>query len=138
MDKCIVWGMGNDYEQIINQIKFEELKGNIKIVALVAKENEIFASKRDGYSVISKFGLVNKEYNTVIISSSKYYSEILSEISKLGITNKKIVNGKIFGYPLFDYDRYRRLIEEPVTILSDDCWGGGISIMNYSCRLLLL
>lgn len=28
--------MGEDYEKTINQIKFEELKGNLKVVALVA------------------------------------------------------------------------------------------------------
>ena len=34
-----------------------------------------------------------------------------------------IINGKIFALLLFDYNRYVQLIKNPVTILSDDCWG---------------
>ena len=26
--KCIVWGIGNDYEKIVNQLQFEVAKGN--------------------------------------------------------------------------------------------------------------
>lgn len=124
MDKCIIWGIGNDYENIINQIKFEELKGNLEVVALVSKESEIFASKRDEYSIITKYDLIDKEFDVIIISSSKFYKEIISEINALGMEEKQIINGKIFNLPLFDYNRYIRLIREPVTILSDDCWGG--------------
>ncbi len=117
------WGMGNDYEDIINQIKFEELKGNLNVIALVSRANEIFSSKRDGYPIISKEDLGSIDFNAIIINSHKYYQEILSEINSLGIGEKLIINGKIFALLLFDYNRYVQLIKNPVTILSDDCWG---------------
>lgn len=134
IDRCIVWGVGSDYESIINQIKFEEVKGNLKVIALVAKKDEIFGLNRDGYPVISKYRLVDKEFDTIIISSSKYYKEIISEIHELGLLEKKMVNGRVFKRSLFDYKRYIKLVEEPVTILSDDCWGG-ICIMSCFCNL---
>lgn len=126
MDKCIIWGIGNDYEDIINQIKFEELKGSLKVIALVAKKEEIFSSTRDDYPVIVKNDLIDKEFDTIIINSSKYYKEIALEIKILKIKEKQIINGKVFSLPLFDYNRYMKLVKETVTILSDDCWGGYI------------
>lgn len=36
MDRCLLWGGGNGYEEIINQIVFEIAKGNIEIVAIIS------------------------------------------------------------------------------------------------------
>lgn len=41
-----------------------------------------------------------------------------------GISESVIIDGNVFNLPLFDFGRYCQLIENPVTILSDDCWGG--------------
>lgn len=128
MDKCVIWGAGRDYEKIINQIKYEELKRNLQIVAIVAKRNEIFGTRRDGYLFITKEELPMVEFDVLIIASSAYYNEIFSEAQNYiffgGGGEKYIVNGAIFCMPLFDFGRYIRLIKHPVTILSDDCWGG--------------
>lgn len=126
MDKCIIWGNGADYEGIINQIKYEELKGNLQVIAVVARKDEIFGSKRDGYLLVTKEELPAIDFDTLIIASSAYYTEILAEANDLGIPAKCIMAGKAFRLPLFDYKQYIQLIREPVTILSDDCWGGYI------------
>lgn len=124
MDRCVIWGNGADYEGIINQIKHEELKGNIEIAAVVARKNEIFGGKRDGYLLVTKEELTRMNFDTLIIASSAYYMEILTEALELGIPANHIMNGWAFRRPLFDYRQYIQLIREPVTILSDDCWGG--------------
>lgn len=126
MDTCVIWGNGGDYERIINQVKYEELKGNIEIAAVVAKRSEIFGSRRDGYPLISKEELRMIEFDVLIIASSIHYKEILTEAMDLGIPESHIINGRSFLLPLFDYGRYIRLVRDPVTILSDDCWGGYI------------
>ncbi len=124
MDRCVIWGNGHEYECIINQIKFEELKGNIDVIAVVARKNEIFGTKRDGYPLIAKDELPKMDFDILIISTSAYYMDILTEACELGISAEHIMNGQAFLLPLFDYTRYIQLIKEPVTILSDDCWGG--------------
>lgn len=126
MDRCVIWGAGADYERIINQIKYEELKGNLQIVAVVTKRDEIFGNKRDGYLLITKEELFTIEFDILIIASSLYYKEIVTEAMGLGISENHIINGDVFQLPLFDYSRYIRLVREPVTILSDDCGGGYI------------
>ncbi len=40
------------------------------------------------------------------------------------INTKIIIDGSVFTLPLFDFGRYCQLLKNPVTILSDDCWGG--------------
>ncbi|WP_397351859.1 DUF1919 domain-containing protein [Oscillibacter sp.] len=37
---------------------------------------------------------------------------------------KKIIDARVLQIPNFDLSRYASLRENPVTILSDDCWGG--------------
>lgn len=124
MDRCVIWGNGADYEKIINQIKFEELKGNLKIIAVVTRKDEIFGSKRDGYPLITKEELPGIDFDVLIIASSAYYTDILMEAGELGIPADHIMDGRACGSPLFDYTKYMKLIKDPVTILSDDCWGG--------------
>lgn len=136
MDTCVIWGNGGGYEKIVNQVKYEELKGNIKIAAVVAKKDEIFGSRRDGYLLIAKEELPMIEFDILIISSSVYYKEILAEAMALGIPENHIIDGDVFRLPLFDYGRYIRLVREPVTILSDDC-GGGVYISQIKAEIHL-
>lgn len=126
MDKVIIWGTGNDYERIINQIQFEVYKGNIEVVALVSKEDSVWAKEKDGYSLIGPDGIKEREYDFIVVVSSKYFMQIKQEAQNYGATENQIVNGLIFLKPLFDWNRYISLIKNPVTILSDDCWGGYI------------
>lgn len=122
--KCVVWGMGTVYEKIINQIHFETLKGNIEVVSLVAKKQDIIASTMDGFKVISKELLGGVEFDYLIIASTFFYREIINEAMELGISEDKIINGAVMLLPMFDFHRYVSLIENRITILSDDCWGG--------------
>lgn len=124
MRKVIIWGMGYDYEKILNIINFEICKGNIQVQAVVCKKEDKFCSKRDGFSVVVKEDLKQIDFDYIIITSSKYFKDIKLEALELGIDSRKIINGEIFNIPLFDFERYAKLIEKPVTILSDDCWGG--------------
>lgn len=124
MDKCVIWGSGQDYEHIINQLRYEELKGSIQIEAVVTRKDEIFGNKKDGYLLITKKELREIEFDILIITSTLYYREIFLEAERLGISADRIICGKAFELPLFDYNRYISLVKNPVTILSDDCLGG--------------
>ncbi len=124
--KCLIWGIGNDYEEIINQLQFEVLKGNIEILALVARPQDIVGKTLDGISIITKEemrgGGIGFDY--LIIASKLYYKEIYKQAKEQGIGEDKIINGAVMTLPLFDFNRYIQLIKHRITILSDDCWGG--------------
>lgn len=124
--KCLIWGIGGDYEKIINQLQFEKSKGNIDIVALIARTQDIVERTLDGIMVIDKGDINNIEFDYLIITSALYYKEIYREACNMGVKEEKIINGKVMNIPLFDFRRYIQLIENRITILSDDCWGGHI------------
>lgn len=122
--KVIIWGIGTEYEGLLNQIKHEILKGTIQVEALVAKTDDIVCDNLDGFKIVGKEKLSEYAYDFVIITSTVYFEEILKETQKLGIKREKVIAGRLFNIPNFDFERYVKLIENPVTILSDDCWGG--------------
>ena len=134
MKKCLIWGNGADYETIINQIFFEIEKKNIEVVGIVAKHEDIIGAKYDGFDMIEKEHVNNIEFDYIIVTSSRYFAEIRQEILDKGIDGRKIINGQAFKIPHFDFKRYSSLIDNPPTILSDDCWGG-TSITDYLCNL---
>ena len=124
-EKCIIWGMGKNYETILNQINFEICKGNIEIVAIVCRSDDRYCTYRDGFPVIVKEGILNGvKFDYIIVSSSQFYKEIKMEAVSLGVSENRIINGEVFKIPLFDCGLYSRLIKNPVTIITDDCWGG--------------
>lgn len=123
MKKILIWGIGNRYNELKNIIDFEVLKGNIEIVAMVSRDK--YANYVDGKKVIDKNEIENYEYDYIVIFAEKF-AEIKDEILTLGIGREKIIDGSIFKIPCFDFSRYSSLIENPVTIISDDCWGGMI------------
>lgn len=126
MRKCIIWGVGNDYQRLYNSIQFEVYKQNIEIVAAVSKKEAILYQYIDRIPLITKDEMSSFEYDYIIICSNLYFREISDEILALGIDRAKVLNGKVFSYALFDFKRYISLIENPITIISDDCWGGEV------------
>lgn len=78
----------------------------------------------DGAPLISKTEIPQYSFEFVIVTSGKYFWEIQREAVEMGISEDKIINGSVFKLPLFDFKKYLNLFEDPVTILSNDCWGG--------------
>ena len=122
--KCIIWGIGNGYEELLNQLLFERYKGNISIEALVCREQDRYCFTRDGFPVITKDELEIGTFEYIIITAYTRFHEIRNEILELGVASNQIINGTRLRLPFFDFQRYAKIIENPVTILSDDCWGG--------------
>lgn len=127
MYKVIIWGLGADYHTFYNLIKYEELKGNIDIVA-VADKNK-WQTTVDGYNAISVKEIGNYEFDYIIVTSTKYYRDIVNEAIQLKIDRDLLIPIRVFQIPCFDFSEYVQLKKNPVSIISDDCWGG--SVYNY-------
>lgn len=126
MRKCIIWGTGNDYEKLYNSIQFEVYKGNIEILAAVSEKKNIFCRCLDGIPLITKDVLGDFKFDYIIVCSNNYFDEICHEIQARGIGRNRVLDGQVFTFARFDFNRYIRLVENPVTIISDDCWGGEV------------
>ncbi len=124
MKRVVVWGIGQAYEACYNNLKYEELKGNIKIVALVSRAADKYCRFKDGIDVITKEELSGVAFDYIIISALSRIDEIKQEVKDIGITSEKIVSAGVLSIPLMDLGEYFCLLENPVTILADDCWRG--------------
>lgn len=124
MYQCLVWGINDEYNFLFNQIKFEIAKGNMEVKALISKDK--YAKSLDGWEIIDKEEIHNFDFDYIIVFNELRFCEIVREAKELGVKEEKIINGKIFKIPYFDFVKYCGLIENPVSIISNDCWGGCI------------
>lgn len=122
--KVLLWGMGDDYEKLLNSILFEIHKGNIVVEAVVCKEEDIFCPQRDGFRIISQKDIKNYEFEYILVMSSHYFKEIKNQAISEGISENRIIDASVFSLQFFDFKLYASLLENPVTIISDDCWSG--------------
>lgn len=122
MYQCLIWGINDEYNFLFNQIKFEIAKGNMEVKALISKDK--YAKSLDGWEIIDKEEIHNFDFDYIIVFNELRFCEIVREAKELGVKEEKIINGKIFKIPYFDFVKYCRLIENPVSIISNDCWGG--------------
>jgi len=120
--KIFIWGVGIDYDNYLNNIRYEQSKGNIEVVAVVS--NETYFTKIDGYNVIKKTDIKNYDYDYIIIASINKYNEIVNEALSIGIVREKLLNVTIFNVYNFDFKRYIHLYTSNISIISNNCWGG--------------
>lgn len=121
MKKCVLWGANKEYNEAYNLIQYEILKGNISVECIVSRDQ--YSRYMDGYKVIDSSHLMDYEFDYIIVFNDLRFEEIKKEAISLGVREKQIINGKYMHLPCFDFERYTSLIENPVTIVSDDCWG---------------
>jgi uncharacterized protein (DUF1919 family) len=120
--KVLIWGTGIDYDRYLNNIKYEELKKNMNVVAVVSKDT--YYKKIDGYPVIRKEEIINRDYDYIIVASINKYDQILDEALTLGIERKRLLKVTIFNINNFDFKRYIKLYSSNISIISSNCWGG--------------
>lgn len=124
MKKVLIWGAGSEYQATFNQIQFEVIKKNIEILGIVSKD--AWQEKIDGIPALkpSEIKKKNIEIDYIIVTSQKYYYEIVNEAVTLGIERNRLINIKVFRIPYFDFGEYISLRENPVSIITSNCMGG--------------
>ncbi len=122
--KCIIWGMEDDYDRIINNVRYEILKGNIEVLALVCQPKDKYCATKDGFTIITPQEIDAAAFDYLIIANKGSFKAIKNSAIAMGIKENRIINGEVLLIPMFDFARYIKLLENPVTILSDDCFAG--------------
>lgn len=128
MKKVLFWGMTEVFQYYKNILNGEMLKGNIEPVAIVSREK--LCKKLDGLDIIDKNDISNYEFDYLIIFA-KAFKQIKNEAVALGVPENKIINCDVLRFPCFDFERYTSLIENPVSIITNDCFGGNVYHQLY-------
>ena len=112
--KVLVWGLGQGYIEIKDYLEFWREKGSIDIVEYVDK---------------TRVGLISEiKYEYIIVTTELYYDEIVEYCKNyLNVDRNKILRGKIFKIPNFNWDSYIRIYEKSVSVIAEACYGGIMS-----------
>lgn len=123
MYSVVLWGMKETYNRFYNNIKLEEMKGNIVVKGIISLET--YVKSIDGYEVLQREKIAEIECDYIIImAAGQNADEIKRNIVKQGISHEKIISGEVFGIPYFDFAEYAELLQSHVSIISDCCFGG--------------
>lgn len=121
--KLVIWGSFEDYEIYRPQLLMEELKGNVKVVAVMFLDEDV-VKQVDGCPVIKVEELLSTSFDYIIGLENEILPDMIKVLQMLKIPREKLLAGRIFNLPNFDFGKYLRVRTEKVSIISDNCWGG--------------
>ena len=121
--RIVLWGVGAQYNALINSLKNWEEQKQIEVAAVTAKE--IMDVKRvDGWRVVRREELKDIDFDYIIICNDSQVNEIITEALSFGLEREKMVPSRVLKVPYFDWESYDRIRKSRVSIVSANCWGG--------------
>ncbi len=121
--RIVLWGVGAQYNALINSLKNWEEQKQIEVAAVTAKE--IMDVKRvDGWRVVRREELKDIDFDYLIICNDSQVNEIITEALSFGLEREKMVPSRVLKVPYFDWESYDRIRKSRVSIVSANCWGG--------------
>ncbi|MCI8534589.1 MAG: DUF1919 domain-containing protein [Hungatella sp.] len=133
--KVVLWGLGALYNKMLNIIRYNEDRNQVKIAAVTAN---ILPKMRtlDGYPVVLPSELNQIEYEYIIVLNEKWYFDIINEaVNKYKICRDKFISYKVFWIPNLNFEEYIWLKNSKISIISNNCWGG-IAYSNLGLECL--
>jgi len=121
--KCLLWGFGNCFLENINMVRYHEMRGHFQVIGITA--NSFGYSEWGGYRFVDIEERKCLEYDFIIImAKDRACREIMKEALECGIPQEKIFTYRILRHEKIELDRYIQIRKEPLTIFSNNCWGG--------------
>lgn len=121
MYRVVLWGAGDGYNL------FTQLHGHNQVnVVAVADKNPGCMKFIDGIPVIVPERINEYEYDYLVVSvmDDRIYKEIIKEAEGMGIKRENILSLRIFQIPFFDFEKYIKIKNSNISILSDYCFAG--------------
>lgn len=135
MFNTILWGTGEIFNTHLNGIHYLELTEQINVVGIISENISNKWSLLDGYPVLNKNQIHWEDIDLIIIMSQRYFKEILSEIKKIVVNVVEVISYRVIEIPGVKIAQYIRLINEKISIISNNCWGGLICrSLGIECR----
>lgn len=119
----VIWGAFRDFENYLPRIRLEEGKENLEVVAVLFFDENVIV-KIAGYSVINTEELRVIPYDYIIGLESEMEQDMRNILRILKIPQEKLLMGRVFELPDFDFKQYLHVRERKISIIADNCWGG--------------
>lgn len=123
MIKCLLWGTGDCFRRYYSNVKLFEIEQKIEVVGITS--NVTYFSVIRGVTFINKSEIAKVNYDYVIVMAEGIVlRDICNEAETMGISDDIIVPIKVMSLPGFDFEKYKRIRQNPPTLISPNCWGG--------------
>jgi len=123
MDRLLIWGIGQFYDNFIAQYVINE---KINVIGFVTGL-ETVCNFLDGIRIYKPDEIKEIEFDYIVIANQNNFNEIKRKIMfECQISEEKCVNGKVFKHPCFNWERYKRIRNEKPSIIAEACYGGYI------------
>lgn len=134
MKKILIYGIDDIWKNRFNALRLQECMGRLKVVGYSGGGKK-YLDNIDGIKVYDQSEILKVDFDYLVVFNGANFLNIQKSFNNAGIDKKKIIDGKVFDIPLFDFERYIKMIENPITIFSDDCWGGSsIALSGISTK----
>ena len=114
---------GPDFDLMLNHVLLQQYKNKLEIIGVLTKYLNI--EKIAGYPAYTSKTLNKVNFDYAIVMDISNFNLSISDLQNYcGIDKDKIIGISAFREPDFDFDEYILLKTNPVTIVSDLCFGG--------------
>lgn len=122
--KVIIWGMDDEYVVSLHNIinLWVEL-GKIQIVAYVDNEKYIL-NRYNGIPIFPEYKIKEIEYEYIVVVNKDYISEAMRLKKLYYVSEDKIICGNVFLSAFFDWERYIKVKQSHITLITESCYGG--------------
>lgn len=123
MQKIVIWGTGEIYDQYITLIKYYESQKQFTVIGVTS--NDSYFSYLDNYRFIPKSELVDAEFDWILICvGNRAIPAIRREAISMNIAEDVLLSIHILQLPNFNFEKYIKLSKSKISIIANNCWGG--------------
>lgn len=119
--RCLIWGLGKIFYSSINYLKLFELKEDIEVVTVTAKETNLDSIAGWPFTPVSE--IVPKDYDLVIVMSERKFVDIKADAVNKGFSENRIVSYKMLQVPNLSIEKYLKLVESKPSLFVMNCFG---------------
>lgn len=122
----VLWGLGNEYRARRNYLKLLEKAGVLSIKGVFSSDDFEMA-EIDGWAYYTYKEISKIHFDYIIVLNEVYEQAIINDLLEAGIEREKILPGRILSLPSFDFEKYIKLKNSKISIISRTCLGGMLS-----------
>ena len=126
MKRVIIWGLGTVFLKYYNLIKYFECINEINVIGVTAQSKDYIGI--GDYQFISPEKIKREKVDVIIVANDSF-KETVGYGLKCGILKELFAPARVLTVPNFSFEKYCRLKNEKISIISQNCWGG--LIYNY-------
>ena len=124
--RVILWGYGTEYQKIKDRLHAFHDSGKLRILGITATDPPKQAML-DGWKVLRPEVIEALDHDLILICNVPHYKEIAQYILRtLHVDRRRLMPSWVIENAQ-SIEEYQTLVENPISILSNNCWGGVLS-----------